>query len=71
MIFFWFAARYQPKVAKIQKVLGISNYYRAKLLKNVLIKKGSPLAMLYEFFYSNCLIFILKMILKVSLLSMI
>ena len=28
----------RPKVTKIQKVAGISNYYRTKLLKKVLIK---------------------------------
>ena len=35
---FWLVARRQPKVTKIQNVAGISNYYRTKLLKKVLIK---------------------------------
>ena len=40
--FFCFAARCQPKVTKIQKVAGISNFHRTKLLKKV-HKKCSPL----------------------------
>ena len=35
---FWLVARRQPKITKIQNVAGISNYYRTKLLKKVLIK---------------------------------
>ena len=34
----WLVARRQPKVTKIQNVAEISNYYRTKLLKKVLIK---------------------------------
>ena len=44
-MFFWFTARRRPKVTKIQKVTGISNYCRTKLLKKSTYKKCSPLTL--------------------------